>query len=120
MKSVDSKTVNCKINGENYSFQIGDGKGDILPSKTLAEVLRGMLLLTGTKTPCNKGACGGCTVLKNGKPILACSNLIVECDGAEILTIEGLKDPAGIYRSGRYPVWYVYAGNDTYGKGIIR
>lgn len=92
MKSVDSKTVNCKINGENYSFQIGDGKGAVLPSKTLAEVLRSMLLLTGTKTPCNKGACGGCTVLMNGKPALACSNLIAECDGAEILTIEGLKD----------------------------
>lgn len=92
MKSKDSNTVNCRINGTNYSFQIGDGPGVVAPSKTLAEVLRGMLLLTGTKTPCNHGACGGCTVLMNGKPTLACSNLMVECDGAEILTIEGLRD----------------------------
>lgn len=93
MKSTDSKQVSCKINGKKYSFQIGNVPGGILPSKTLAEVLRNMLLLTGTKTPCNKGACGGCTVLMNGKPTLACSNLIAECDGAEVLTIEGLKDP---------------------------
>lgn len=87
------KNVTCKINGKSYSFQIGTAPGSVAPSKTLAEVLRGMLLLTGTKTPCNEGACGGCTVLRNGKPTLACSNLMVECDGAEILTIEGLKDP---------------------------
>ncbi len=93
MKSIDSRKIKCMINGEQYIFQTGTGTGCIPPSRTLAEVLRCMLLLTGTKTPCNKGACGGCTVLMNGKPTLACSNLMVECDGAEILTIEGLKDP---------------------------
>lgn len=93
MKSIDSTKIKCMINGEQYVFQKGTETGCIPPSRTLAEVLRSMLLLTGTKTPCNKGACGGCTVLMNGKPTLACSNLMVECDGAEILTIEGLKDP---------------------------
>lgn len=94
MKSFDTKKVTCKINGKEYSFRFGTDPGGLSPSRTLAEVLRSMLLLTGTKTPCNKGACGGCTVLMNGRPTLACSNLMIECDGASITTIEGLKDPA--------------------------
>lgn len=93
MKSIEFKRVTCTINGKKHTFPFGTAPGALSPSKTLAEVLRGMLLLTGTKTPCNKGACGGCTVLMNGKPTLACSNLMIECDGADILTIEGLKNP---------------------------
>lgn len=85
-------TVKININGEDHVFWIGQDNGSIPPSQTLAQTLRDMLLLTGTKTPCNKGACGGCTVLMNKKPVLACSNLTVECDGAEVLTIEGLKN----------------------------
>ena len=91
MKTV--KKVKLKINGKEYRFAVGEGPGQIPASQTLAETLRGMLLLTGTKTPCNKGACGGCSVLVDGVPTLACSNLTVECDGKEVVTVEGLRDP---------------------------
>ena len=89
----EKNTVKLKINGKEREFFIGDRPGQVPASQTLAETLRGMLLLTGTKTPCNKGACGGCTILVDGVPTLACSNLTVECGGADVLTIEGLKDP---------------------------
>ena len=90
---IEKKKIELIINHKRISFSIGEEPGQIPSSQTLAETLRGMLLLTGTKTPCNKGACGGCTVLLNGTPTLACSNLTVECDGKEILTVEGVKDP---------------------------
>lgn len=90
---IEKKKIEIIINHKRISFSIGEEPGQIPSSQTLAETLRGMLLLTGTKTPCNKGACGGCTVLLNGTPTLACSNLTVECDGKEVLTVEGVKDP---------------------------
>ena len=58
---------------------------------TLLKVLRDELGLKGTKCGCNKGECGGCTVLLNGKPILSCLTLAVAVQGQEILTIEGLS-----------------------------
>jgi carbon-monoxide dehydrogenase small subunit len=61
---------------------------------TLAEVLREELGLTGTKTMCNEGECGACTVLINGRPILSCMTLAIDAQGKDILTIEGLADPA--------------------------
>ena len=51
------------------------------------------LLLTGTKISCDDGACGCCTVIMNGKAIPSCTVLTIECDGADIRTIEGLQDP---------------------------
>lgn len=67
--------------------------GDIAPADTLAETLRERLLLTGTKISCDDGACGCCTVIMNGKAIPSCTVLTIECDGADIRTIEGLQDP---------------------------
>jgi aerobic-type carbon monoxide dehydrogenase small subunit (CoxS/CutS family) len=93
MKSNDTSILTIKINGLQYFFNIGHSGQDVKSSDTVAQTLRELLLLTGTKTPCDRGACGGCTVLLNGKPTLACSTLTVECDGAEIVTIEGLSDP---------------------------
>ncbi len=60
--------------------------------KTLLEVLREDLALTGTKHGCELGECGACAVLMNGKPVLSCLVLGVECDGADVTTIEGLAD----------------------------
>ncbi len=60
------------------------------PTKTLLEVLREELDLTGTKHGCELGHCGACTVLVNGAPILSCLALAVECQDEEITTIEGL------------------------------
>jgi carbon-monoxide dehydrogenase small subunit len=58
--------------------------------KTLLEVLREDLSLTGTKRACDLGTCGACTVLINGKPHLSCLTLAVDAQGKKILTIEGL------------------------------
>jgi len=60
------------------------------PQRTLLEVLREELELTGAKEGCNVGDCGTCTVLIDGEPLLACLTLAVEAEGREITTIEGL------------------------------
>lgn len=57
---------------------------------TLMKLLREKLALTGTKNGCSAGECGACTVLLNGEPVNSCMVLAVECDGAHILTVEGL------------------------------
>ena len=60
------------------------------PHKTLLEVVREDLGLTGTKHGCELGECGTCTVLVDGLPVLSCLALPVECQGAEIKTVEGM------------------------------
>jgi carbon-monoxide dehydrogenase small subunit len=63
---------------------------DVPSNMTLLQMLRDKLVLTGTKNGCAAGECGACTVLMNGEPANSCMVLAVECDGAEIITIEGL------------------------------
>jgi len=65
--------------------------------KTLLEVLREDLALTGTKHGCELGECGACGILRDGRPVLSCLVLAVECDGAEILTVEGLAAGADLH-----------------------
>ncbi len=65
--------------------------------KTLLEVLREDLNLTGTKHGCELGECGTCTVLVDGRPVLSCLALAVECRGKEIRTIEGMADGAKLH-----------------------
>ena len=60
------------------------------PYKTLLEVLREDLGLTGTKHGCELGECGACAVLLDGEPVLACLELAVQCEGRAIQTIEGV------------------------------
>jgi carbon-monoxide dehydrogenase small subunit len=74
------------VNGEKHELRVG-------PTETLADVLREKLGLTGTKIMCNEGECGSCTILMDDKPVLSCLILAVECEGKDILTIEGLADP---------------------------
>jgi len=63
---------------------------DIPSNMTLLQMLRDKLARTGTKNGCNAGECGACTVLLNGEPVNSCMVLAVECDGAEVITVEGL------------------------------
>lgn len=65
--------------------------------KTLLEVLREDLGLTGTKHGCELGECGTCTVLVDGEPILSCLALPAACEGREITTVEGLETAAGLH-----------------------
>ncbi len=65
--------------------------------KTLLEVLREELGLTGTKHGCELGECGTCTVLVDGEPVLSCLVLPVECQGREILTVEGMAQAGRLH-----------------------
>ncbi len=85
--------INLAINGRKYKIEIGKGQGKIAPADTLAFTLRDTLGLMGTKVSCNSGACGACTVLMDGGAVLSCMILTVECEGKEITTIEGLRNP---------------------------
>ena len=90
---MEKQTISMTINGQPYEFLIGEKFGMIPPSETLVQTLRKRLELTGTKESCDEGACGCCTVIKDGKAIASCMILTVDCDGKEIITIEGLEDP---------------------------
>ncbi len=63
---------------------------DVPSNLTLLGMLREKLALTGTKNGCAAGECGACTVLLNGEPVNSCMVLAAECDGAKIVTVEGL------------------------------
>lgn len=63
---------------------------DVPQNMTLLQMLREKLSLTGTKNGCAAGECGACTVLMNDEPVNSCMVLAAECDGANILTVEGL------------------------------
>jgi carbon-monoxide dehydrogenase small subunit len=63
---------------------------DVPQHMTLLQMLREKLSLTGTKNGCSAGECGACTVLMNDEPVNSCMVLAAECDGATIVTVEGL------------------------------
>jgi len=63
---------------------------DVPQHMTLLQMLREKLSLTGTKNGCSAGECGACTVLFNDEPVNSCMVLAAECDGARIVTVEGL------------------------------
>jgi len=85
--------IRLTINGQLYELTAGRPPAEVDPAHTLAHTLRETLGLTGTKVSCDHGACGCCTVLMDGKAVLSCMTLTVECDGRQITTIEGLSDP---------------------------
>lgn len=80
------RVVQLVINGKSQA-------PNARPNETLAEFLRERLGLTGTKIGCNLGDCGACTVLIDGKPMLSCITLAIDCEGRSVLTIEGLGKP---------------------------
>ncbi|MEO8431556.1 MAG: (2Fe-2S)-binding protein [Acidobacteriota bacterium] len=67
------------------------------PHKTLLEVLREDLGLTGTKHGCELGECGACAVLVDGRPVLSCLVLGLECGGRSVETVEGMAGPEGLH-----------------------
>jgi aerobic-type carbon monoxide dehydrogenase small subunit (CoxS/CutS family) len=80
---VPEGTIHITINSQEYQLQVE-------PDWTLHYLLHDKLGLTGTKLMCDRGACGSCTVIMNGRPILSCMTLAVECNGQRIETVEGI------------------------------
>jgi carbon-monoxide dehydrogenase small subunit len=76
------------------TFNVNKETVDVVvnPNRTLLEVLRDDLHLTGTKESCGEGVCGSCTVLVDGTPVRSCLTLAVAVEGKEITTIEGLSE----------------------------
>ena len=75
--------LSLRVNGEEQEVSFA-------PYKTLLEVLREDINLTGTKHGCELGECGACTVLLDGVPVLSCLTLALECGGRDVETVEGL------------------------------
>ena len=82
--------IALNVNGESYDISIE-------PNRTLVDVLRDELGLTGTKKGCDLGNCGCCGVLIDGKPVVSCLTLAIEAQGKDILTIEGLADGENLH-----------------------
>ncbi len=76
-------TVRLKVNGDDYEVFVS-------PHKTLLDVLRDDLEMTGAKKGCGSGECGACTVLLEGRSVNSCLLLAVQAQGSEVTTIEGL------------------------------
>ena len=77
------KPIKLSVNGQDYELSVP-------PWRTLLEVIREELGLTGTKEGCNVGECGACTVIMDGQAVNSCLVLATEADGKQITTIEGL------------------------------
>jgi aerobic-type carbon monoxide dehydrogenase small subunit (CoxS/CutS family) len=77
------QVIDLTVNGDDY-------KMNVQANWTLDYVLRDKLGLTGTKEFCGQGACGACAVIVDGRPILACMTLAIECDGKAVETVEGI------------------------------
>jgi aerobic carbon-monoxide dehydrogenase small subunit len=84
------KIIHLTINGEAYEIAVE-------PNRTLVDLLRYELGLTGTKKGCDTGDCGACTVILNGDPVNSCLILAVQADGSIVETIEGLETDDGLH-----------------------
>jgi carbon-monoxide dehydrogenase small subunit len=82
--------LRLQVNGETQEVSFA-------PYKTLLEVLREDMNLTGTKHGCELGECGACAVLVDGVPVLSCLALALECEGREIETVEGLASGSKLH-----------------------
>ncbi|MGE5619647.1 MAG: (2Fe-2S)-binding protein [Sphingomonadaceae bacterium] len=83
-------TIRLMVNGREYILAVQ-------PRRTLLEVLRYNLHLTGAKQGCGLGQCGACTVLMDGKAVYSCLVLAIECEGHLVETIEGLEQDGQLH-----------------------
>ena len=89
-KTLRRVPLTLTVNGE-------ERQALVKPWQTLLEVLRDELGLTGTKEGCGNGNCGACTVLLDGRTVNACLVLGMECQGKEVVTVEGLGQDGGLH-----------------------
>jgi xanthine dehydrogenase YagT iron-sulfur-binding subunit len=103
---VRTSTVSLLLNGEPHTVTIEN-------RVTVLDWLREHAKLTGCKKGCNEGACGACTILIDGKRMNGCLALLVQCDGQEITTVEGLAGKDGSL----HPVQQAFIDNDAFQCG---
>jgi xanthine dehydrogenase YagT iron-sulfur-binding subunit len=96
-----SFSISLTVNGERRIIDLDD------PRTTLLDLLRERLRLTGAKKGCDRGQCGACTVLVNGRRINSCLALALSQDGAEVQTVEGLASGADLH-----PVQVAFIAHD--------
>ncbi|SER99803.1 xanthine dehydrogenase YagT iron-sulfur-binding subunit [Tranquillimonas rosea] len=101
-----SPSISLTLNGEARDIALDD------PRVTLLDLLRERLALPGTKKGCDRGQCGACTVLVNGRRVNSCLTLALTLDGAEITTIEGLAADGTLH-----PVQEAFIENDAFQCG---
>src|SRR5215813_15430036 len=102
--------VTLRLNGRDLTTVVS-------PRITLLDWLREDIGLTGAKKGCNEGACGTCTVLVDGRRMNGCLTLVVQCEGREITTVEGLAGPWGTGEPGTgglHPVQRAFAEHDAF------
>ena len=90
MKETKRYAITLTVNNETYDVVAE-------PNRTLLEVLRNDLHLTGTKESCGEGVCGSCTVLVDDQPVRSCLTLAVAMEGRHITTIEGLSQGGALH-----------------------
>ena len=98
--------ISLKINGKMHELALEDAR------PTLLDVLRERIGLTGTKKGCDRGQCGACTVLVDGRRVNSCLSLAVSLEGADITTVEGLADGETLH-----PVQAAFIENDGFQCG---
>ncbi len=102
VKGVREAVIVTEINGKKYRLAVKS-------HWTLLEVLRREVGLTGTKRTCDRSSCGACTVLMDGKPVYACSQLAIEADKRKITTIEALSEGETLH-----PIQAAFIREDAY------
>lgn len=100
-----AENVRLRVNGK-------DIVAEVEPRVTLLDYLRDRLHLTGAKKGCNEGACGTCTVLIDGKRMNGCLTLVVQCEGREVTTIEGIARDGELH-----PVQQAFIRHDAFQCG---
>jgi xanthine dehydrogenase YagT iron-sulfur-binding subunit len=103
-----SLSVGLTLNRQPRTVELDD------PRITLLDLLRERLALTGAKKGCDRGQCGACTVLIDGRRVLSCLTLAVSLDGAEVVTIEGLAAEGGKL----HPVQAAFIAHDGFQCGF--
>jgi xanthine dehydrogenase YagT iron-sulfur-binding subunit len=97
-----SASTSFRVNGRPYTATLD-------PRVTLLDWLREGAALTGTKKGCNEGACGTCTVLIDGRRVNSCLVLVLQCDGREVTTVEGIAPAEGSL----HPVQQAFIDHDA-------